>query len=174
MKKILLLGALLQLSTIAFGQINAIAYYGTSSTLGFDMTYNKGYIIGGGASFSFSKSETVGEDFTDNNYTLGFSDQTIKSTVEQKTYSFYAIGGYQYKKITFTAKLGYGAEGKYINYYDPDQVFGNQGYYYKKINESGSLLIGSSIGLYVSKKISLNLGYDTYNEGTIGIGYQFN
>ncbi|MDI1317898.1 hypothetical protein [Flavobacterium sp.] len=174
MKKILLLGVLLHLSTISFGQINLGTYYGTTGTLGLDLTYHKKYIIGIGGSFSVLESKTIGEDYTDNDYTSSFSDQIIESTVEEKIYSIYAVGGYRYKRITFIGKLGYGAKGKYNNYFDPDQVFGNQGYYYKKIDESGSLLIGSNIGVSISKKISLFAGYDNYNEATIGIGYEFN
>lgn len=174
MKKILLLGVLLQLSTISFGQFSVGAYYGTSTSLGFDLTYHKKYIIGIGGSFSIETSKTIGDDYTDNNYTSSFSDQVLQSTIEQKTYSLYVVGGYSYKRITFTSKIGYGGEGKYNNYYDPDRVFGDNGYYFKNIDTKSSVLIGSNIGVSISKNISLYAGYDTYNEGTIGIAYEFN
>lgn len=174
MKKIILLGLLLQYSAVTFGQSSAGVYYGTTGSLGFDFTYSKNYIVGGGVSLSIASSKTIGDDYTDKNFTAGFSDQIINSTVEQKTISLYLIGGYRYKMFKLMGKIGYGSVGKYNNYYDPSKVFGSNGYYFKNIDSNGSLLIGTSLGINVSKKVSLDFGFDTYNGVTIGSSYDFN
>jgi hypothetical protein len=175
MKKIL--GLVLLCSAISFGQnINQYGValnYGTEKTLGIDVIYVNKYVWGVGMSFGL-KSYGTGDDYTDSLYTNSFSDQLlVNSDTDKKNLSIYGITGYKYKKIKITGKLGYGTKTTYKNYYDPDRIFGDNGYYYKTIQAGGSILIGSSVGLELSKKLYIDGGYDTFNGGIFGLTYIF-
>ncbi len=170
----LLLGALLLLSTLGFSQVNLGGYYGTENTLGFEVIGGSKIIIGGGVSFKMSESNAIGSDYTEYywDFTYDFPDQVNNGTVEQKTFSLYGVGGYQFKKYRITGRLGYGGKSKYTNYYDPSRIFGSRGYYFRESTRSGELLIGTTIGVQLAKKFYFDLGYDTYNKCTIGLSYE--
>ncbi len=147
--------------------------YNTENTLGIDFIYGNKYIVGGGVSFGL-KSYGVGEDYTDSAFTSSFSDQLLVSKdIDKKTLSVYGIGGYKYKKLKITGKLGYGSQSTYFNYYDPDQIFGENGYYYKIFETGGTVLIGANIGVEIIKNIYIDGGYDTFNGGSFGLTYVF-
>lgn len=147
--------------------------YNTENTLGIDFTYVNKYIFGGGVSFGL-KSYGIGKDYTDSPFTYNFSDQLLDSKeINKKTLSIYGIGGFNYKKIKLTGKPGYGSQSTYYNYYDPDRIFGENGYYFKVFETGGSVLIGANIGLEMSKSIYIEGGYDTFNSGSIGLTYMF-
>ena len=147
--------------------------YNTENTLGIDFIYGNKYILGAGVSFGL-KSYGIGENYTDNNYTRSFSDQIIVSKdVNKKTLSVYGIGGYKFKKVKLIGKLGYGSQSTYYNYYDPDRIFGNNGYYFKLFETGGSILIGANIGVEIIKNIYIDGGYDTFNGGSFGLTYVF-
>ena len=175
---VLLMGGFLMLVSSNFYGQDSKKYgiginYNTENTLGLDFIYVNKYIVGGGVSFGL-KSYGVGEDYTDSSFTSSFSDQLLDSKdVDKKTLSVYGIGGYKYKKLKMTGKLGYGSQSTYFNYYDPDQIFGDNGYYYKIFETGGSVLIGANIGIEVSKSIYIDGGYDTFNGGSFGLTYMF-
>jgi hypothetical protein len=179
MKKIVMLicGFLMFVSSTSYAQ-NSKKYgiglnYNTENTLGIDFIYGNKYVLGAGVSFGL-KSYGIGEDYTDNNYTGSFSDQLLESKdVDKKTLSFYGIGGYKFKKVKLIGKLGYGSQSTYYNYYDPDRIFGNNGYYYKILESGGTVLIGANIGVEIIKNIYIDGGYDTFNGGSFGLTYVF-
>lgn len=179
MKKIVMLigGLIMLLSTTTSAQ-DSKKYgiglnYNTENTLGIDFIYENKYILGGGVSFGL-KSYGVGSDYTDNNFTGSFSDQLLESKdVNKKTLSVYGIGGYKYKKVKLIGKLGYGSQSTYYNYYDPSQIFGDNGYYYKIYETGGGVLIGANIGVEIFKNIYIDGGYDTFNGGSFGLTYVF-
>lgn len=145
--------------------------YNTENTVGIDFIYVKKYILGGGVSFGL-QSYGIGEDYTDSSFTYSFLDQLlVGKDVDKKTVSVYGIGGYKYKKLKMTGKLGYGSQSTYYNYYDPDRIFGENGYYFKVFETGGSVLIGANIGVEISKSIFIDAGYDTFNGGSFGLTY---
>ena len=147
--------------------------YNTENTLGIDFIYGNKYILGGGVSFGL-KSYGIGEDYTNSSFTSSFSDQLLDSKdVDKKTLSIYGIGGYKYKKLKMTGKLGYGSQSTYYNYYDPDRIFGENGYYFKVFETGGSVLIGANIGVEIFKNTYIDGGYDTFNGGSFGLTYMF-
>ena len=97
----------------------------------------------------------------------------MSKDANKKTLSIYDIGGYKFNKIKLTGKLGYGSQSTYSNYYDLDQIFGNNGYYYKVSESGGSVLIGVNVGVEVIKNIYIDAGFDTFNKGVFGLTYMF-
>jgi len=147
--------------------------YNTENTMGIDVIYGSKYVLGAGVSFGL-KSYGVGEDYTDNDYTGSFSDQLlVNKEIDKKTFSVYGIGGYKYKKLKLIGKLGYGSKSTYFNYYDPDRIFGDNGYYYKIAETGGAVLIGGNVGVELFKNIYIEGGYDTFNGGSVGVSYVF-
>ena len=147
--------------------------YNTENTLGIDFIYINKYILGGGVSFGL-KSYGIGEDYTDSSFTYSFSDQLlVNKDIDKKTLSVYGIGGYKFRKLKMTGKLGYGSQSTYFNYYDPDRIFGENGYYFKVFETAGSVLIGANIGVEISKSMFIDAGYDTFNGGSFGLTYIF-
>jgi hypothetical protein len=177
-KAVMLLGGFLMFMSSTSHAQNFKKYgiglnYSTENTLGVDFIYENKYILGGGVSFGLV-SYGIGEDYSDSSFTNSYPDQVLLSKdANKKTLSIYGIGGYKFKKIKLTGKLGFGSQSTYFNYYDPDQIFGNNGYYFKVSESGGSILIGVNVGVEVIKNIYIDAGFDTFNKGVFGLTYMF-
>lgn len=187
MKKLLFLGCVLLLTTsTSFGQqeldsttdgelhLQIGAYYSTANTLGIEaLIHQKKGVFGFGSSFSLEATPAIGADLTNNNYTYLWYDQILYEIGQEKTYSLYAIGGFHWDVFKVTGKLGWGGTRTIANFYDPDMIFGDYGYYYKEIDNGGKVLAGAAIDFRFAKNWYFGFGYDTYNKMTGGLTYEF-
>jgi hypothetical protein len=192
MKKIILVAIFaifLNQRTYAQSGIDALSVnYSVENTLGFEVTLlintntitKYKHFCGIGASFNLA-SYGNGENYTDNRYsfTTKYKDQKlISQDKDKKNASLYAVVGVKNKIMRATAKLGYGNEITYNNYYDPSKIFGDKGYYYRKVESEsdifkGDILIGTSLGVKIHKNIYIDAGVDNFNGATLGLTYVF-
>jgi len=171
MKKIIL-GALLLLSTLGFGQdksgVGMSMNYGTkASSVAIEVSYSKDKQIafGGGASFSFNSPSHIGTEFTDN----AFSWWQNTKTETGPTFSLYGLCGYEYNKFKVVGKLGIGSYETVKSYTST----ASNTYWYKIVDTSSEVLLGTTLSYKVDKSWFLDLGYDSFNGTTFGATYIF-
>lgn len=116
----------------------------------------------------------VGEDYTDKDFSYNYSDQEYQGLdKEVNSFGLYGILGKQLGVFSLCGKLGFGTTSQASNFYDPDRIFGSNGYYYKTTENNTKLLAGAVLGYDFTKSINFNLGFDTYNKVTFGLGIKF-
>lgn len=155
----------LGVTTTAAIDINYICQ--TDNLLPFFDKYGFGMDIG-------LKSSGSGEDYTSKDFTNGFNDQQYLDSGDiVNGFGMYGIIGKQWGFFSLSGKLGFGTITQGANYYDPDRIFGDNGYYYKTIVNETKLLAGGVLGFDYTERINLNMGFDTYNQITFGVGIKF-
>jgi hypothetical protein len=176
MKRILTI-AVLVIGMMASAQgFKVGANYGTAGSMGFDVQYelNKGLNLGVGASFMLN---TPGVGLEDNNrsYSNFYNiDRTTNNYKNVKNYSIYALVGYKFKtKTVVSSKLGYSQNNNYYNYYDRLRILGDNGYYFTTEPASTDFLYGVQIEQNIYKRLYTSVGYDNFNEVTLGLLFRF-
>ena len=170
MKKFLtLLGLVVMTATTSAQQIST--YYGTANTVGLETKFGSKLSIGMGLSMGLDGKQQ-GTDYTDVWGLSYLQDQQLIDNTTYKNGSIYGIVGTELSKFTLLGRLGVGTQVEYTNYYDPQRILGNGGYYFLTNKNKAELLIGGSVGFRVNK-LGLQIGYDTYNEATVGLSYNF-
>ena len=170
MKKLLTLIGLVVITTTTSAQ-QITTYYGTANTIGLETKFGSRLSIGLGLSAGLDGKQQ-GTDYTDVWGLNYLQDQELLNNTSYKNGSIYAIVGTELSGFTLLGRLGVGTQVEYTNYYDPQRILGNAGYYFLTNQNKTELLLGGSVGFRVNK-LGLQLGYDTYNEATVGLSYNF-
>ena len=146
--------------------------YGTLETLSFEMIYsidtmnpNIDIPIGLGISLPF-ESYTFGTDYSNQLY-FPF-EEDIYEVGKSKDVGFYLILGVNINRFSFGGRLGLYSNSDYYN-----AVNNIMGAYFTTNNTKEKIFGGGFVGYKVFKSIGLKIGYDNYNETTVGLNYSF-
>jgi hypothetical protein len=99
--------------------------------------------------------------YVDNNTQSAFTEESQEVFYQDFAWGPYAVLGYQTEYIIFGATIG-------KIFYNPNET--NVGTEHIKLPNTIDILYGGFIGYRLSKKISVNFGYNNLSNLTIGLG----
>ncbi len=168
MKKLILL--LLLVSSIGYSQNTTMHFYtGSAKTLGGEILFHINNTESSYLGFGFGgaiKDKATGADLT--GHINDYDTKYYVNSVKEPWCSFYTTSstGFLYM-VMIKYKLGLGV-------YDKKDNFDANGYLYnKKEKLLYEPLIGLSAMYDITKDVGVEVGYDTFNKGTIGFTILF-
>lgn len=173
--KRLLLVALLTLSTLGFGQSGVgmgLNYGIKAKSFAVEVSYSKDkrMAFGFGISSSFNSPSHIGTDI-DNVVFYPLTNISVFRIETGKTFSFYGLCGYEYRKLKLVGKIGFG-NYETVETYRSEYPWPNQHYYTysnKVVDNRSETIMGAVVSYKFQKKWYLDLGYDNFNGTTIGL-----
>lgn len=160
---------LLFLATISYSQTAAIHFYGSSEqTLGSEVLFllrnTESCYLGGGFSGALVQKKVMSNGLTEFD-----KKQAILDTFNEEWCSIYATGSLGFiQALMVKFKAGLGVYNHKIDFVT------NNGYEYTKIDRVNYQPMVGISGMYtITKDIGMEIGFDTFNKGTIGFTILF-